>query len=65
MEIEFWDGFDLGYDLGFMDGAELAITRLTTIHNKKMRIAIITSSLFGAVIAVGVKKLFKRTRKLN
>jgi len=59
MKNEFWDGFDSGYDYGFMDGAAFAIKRLSMIHNKKLMIAIIASSLTGIALALSVKKLFK------
>lgn len=59
MKTEFWDGFDYGFDYGFLDGAGFAIERLSTIHNKKLAIAIITSSLIGAGITVGMIKLIK------
>ena len=65
MNNEFWDGFDSGYDYGFMDGAAFAIKRLSMIHNKKLMIAIIVSSLTGIALTLSVKKLLKPTYNGN
>lgn len=65
MENEFWDGYDFGYDYGFLDGAAFAIKRLSIIHKKKMSISILTSILVSTGIAIGMTKVIKYIKNEN